>query len=249
MELTILGSGTGVPSLRRGAPGALLRVADKLVVIDMGSGTLERMLRVGVRYADPDVLLFTHLHPDHVADFVPFLFACKYSVDPRTKELFVLGGKGFRGYYEGLKQVYGHWVRAESFRLHLQEVLYGTRRVKDLAITTYPLEHTRYSVGYRIEEGGKVLAYSGDTDYCQEVVELGRGADLLVLECSFPEGRKVKGHLTPRWAGRIAREAGAKRLLLTHFYPPCDDADLLGPCREEFGGEILVAEDLMRVQV
>ncbi len=218
-------------------------------MIDMGSGSLQRMLQVGVGYADPDILLFTHIHPDHVADFVPFLFACKYSLAPRTKELYVLGGKGFRAYYEGLREVYGHWVKAEGFRLHLQEVIYGKRNVAGVNITTFPLEHTRQSVGYRIEEGGKVLAYSGDTDYCPELVELGRGADLLVLECSFPDDRKIKGHLTPSWAGRVAREAGAKRLLLTHLYPPCDEVDILGPCHEEFDGEVMVAEDLMTVEV
>lgn len=219
------------------------------MVIDMGSGTLQRLLQAGVRYTDLDLILFTHLHPDHVADFVPFLFACKYSLMPRTKELFVLGGKGFREYYEGLKGVYGHWVKAEGFRFHLQEVIRGTREVAGIRVTASPVEHTRHSVGYRIQEGAKVLAHSGDTDYCPEVVELARGADLLVLECSFPEDRKVKGHLTPRLAGRIAREAGAKRLLLTHLYPPCDGAEILAPCKEEFEGEVMVAEDLMEVEI
>jgi ribonuclease BN (tRNA processing enzyme) len=90
---------------------------------------------------------------------------------------------------------------------------------------------------------------SGDTDYCQSIVDLAREADLLVLECSFPEGRKVEGHLTPSLAGRIASESHCRRLLLTHLYPVCDSADVVGPCRDIFKGDIILAEDLMRVIV
>jgi ribonuclease BN (tRNA processing enzyme) len=74
---------------------------------------------------------------------------------------------------------------------------------------------------------------------------MGRGADLLVLECSFPNERKIQGHLTPKLAGKVAKEAEAKKLVLTHFYPPCDEADIISQCREEFSGEIVLAEDLM----
>lgn len=249
MELIILGSGTGVPSLRRGAPGALLKVEGKTLLIDMGSGTLQKMLQCGVTYLDLDAIILTHLHPDHVSDLLAFFFACKYSLAPRTKELFVLGGKGFREYYETLRQLYGHWVKADTYRLHLQEAPSGKRTVAGISISTFPLEHTRASIGLRIEEREKVLAYSGDTDYCPQVVEMARGADLLVLECSFPDDRKVKGHLTPSLAGRIAREAGAKRLLLTHLYPPCDERDILAECRKEFHGEVRVAEDMMHLEI
>jgi ribonuclease BN (tRNA processing enzyme) len=79
------------------------------------------------------------------------------------------------------------------------------------------------------------------------MVDLGTDVDLLVLECSFPEGEKVDGHLTPSWAGRIAKESGCKKLLLNHLYPICDQFDIVGQCREIFHGEVLLAEDFMRI--
>ncbi len=249
MELIILGSGTGVPSLKRGAPAALLRIGDKNLLIDIGSGTLQKMLHFGVNYLNLDAIILTHLHPDHTSDLVPLFFACKYSLAPRTKELYLIGGKGTREFYEKLKEVYGHWVKAESFKLHIQEAPHGKRDLLGICFSTFPLQHTRSSIGLRFEYEGKVLAYSGDTDYCPELIEMGKAADLLVLECSFPNERKIQGHLTPSLAGKVAKEAQTKRLVLTHFYPPCDETDIISQCREEFSGELILAEDMMVLSV
>ena len=112
------------------------------------------------------------------------------------------------------------------------------------------MAHISGSVGYRTEfKDGKSIAISGDTDYCQNIIDLGFEVDLLVIECSFPDGKKVEGHLTPSLAGRIALESGCKRLLLTHFYPVCDQFDILKQCSEVYQGEIIVGEDLMRIKI
>lgn len=112
------------------------------------------------------------------------------------------------------------------------------------------MAHIPESVGYRIEfTDGKTIAVSGDTDYCETVVNLASGVDLLVLECSFPDSKKVEGHLTPSLAGRIGSESRCKKLLLTHFYPACDQFDILNQCRATFDGEIILAEDLMRIRI
>ncbi len=247
MELTVIGSGTGVPSPRRGAPSLLLKVNGKNLLVDIGSGTLQKLLLLGLNYHDPDVIFLTHLHPDHISDLLPFLFACKYSLSPRTKDLYIIGGRGFREFYEGMKSLYGHWVKGETYRLHVQEAPSGRRSLLGFEFVTLPLDHTRSSIGIRIEAEGKSIVFSGDTDYCPEIVELSKGADLLVLECSFPNYRKVKGHLTPALATEIAKEANVKKLLLTHFYPPCDEVDILEECGKGFEGEVILAEDMMKL--
>jgi ribonuclease BN (tRNA processing enzyme) len=250
MELIILGSGTGVPSLKRGSPGFLIKAGERSILLDSGSGTLTKMLRAGVTYKEVDAVLYSHIHPDHVADLVPLIFACKYHEDPRTKDLLILGGRGIRDYVEGLRSVYGSWIEPETFHIHIREVVADEAEIGELRIITIPLEHTPESVGYRVTSlTGRSVAYSGDTDYCPNIVELARGADLLILECSFPEGRKVRGHLTPALAGRIAHEAGCTRLLLTHLYPPCDRSDIRGDCQNVFPGEVLLAEDMMRIRI
>jgi ribonuclease BN (tRNA processing enzyme) len=93
------------------------------------------------------------------------------------------------------------------------------------------------------------VAYSGDTDFCENAVGLARDADLLICEAAFPDAMKVKGHLTPSLAGRIAMEAGVKRLLLTHFYPECESIDVEAQCRRTYDGPLILASDLMVVDV
>ncbi|MEJ2067873.1 MAG: MBL fold metallo-hydrolase [Deltaproteobacteria bacterium] len=250
MELIILGSGTGVPSLKRGSPGFLIKEGEQSILMDSGAGTLTKMLRAGVTYKEVDAVLYTHIHPDHCADLVPLLFACKYHDDPRTKDLRILGGGGFRDYFEKLRGVYGSWIEPETFCIHIHEVVADEAEIGELRITTRPLEHAPESVGYRVTSPtGRTVVYSGDTDYCPNIVGLARGADLLILECSSPEGQKIKGHLTPSLAGRIAREAGCTRLVLTHLYPPCDQSDIRGDCQDVFPGEVLLAEDMMRIAI
>lgn len=249
-ELIILGSGTGVPSLRRASPGLLLITESSIVLIDSGSGTLRRMLEAGITYRDIDLLLYTHIHPDHISELIPILFACKYADLPRQKDLVLLGGPGFKDHFAQLKKVYGSWIEPQSYHLTVQETFENPSLFAEMMISSKPMVHIRESVGYRIElRDGKSIAISGDTDYCKNIVDLASGVDLLILECSFPNGKKVEGHLTPSLAGKIGSESGCKRLLLTHFYPVCDPSHILKQCKEVFGGEILLAEDLMKIKI
>ena len=249
-ELILIGTGTGIPSLRRGAPGLLI-ISDRThLLIDSGSGTLGRMLGIGFTYRDPDLLLYTHIHPDHVSDLVPIIFASKYADQPREKELLCIGGPGFRSYFEKLKNLYGSWIEPNSYQLTIKEISQEPFVYRDLRILSSPMAHISESVGYRIEfKDGKSTAISGDTDYCQNIIDLAFEADLLVLECSFPDGRKVEGHLTPSLAGRIALESRCKKLLLTHLYPICDQVDILNQCRQVYQGKIILGEDLMRIKI
>jgi ribonuclease BN (tRNA processing enzyme) len=82
-----------------------------------------------------------------------------------------------------------------------------------------PLRHASLTLGYRITLEGRTIGYCPDTGYCENAVNLGRSADLLITECAFKQGQSSETwpHLNPETAARIAREAGAKRLVLTHF--------------------------------
>jgi len=256
-ELIIIGSGTGIPSLRRGSPGLVVLSDSATLLIDSGPGALRKMLEVGITYQDIDILLYTHIHPDHVSDLVPILFACKYADVPREKDLLCIGGPGFKSYFERLKNLYGSWIEPQSYRLNIKEISQepleeSSLRLlyRDLRILSKPMVHISESVGYRIEfKDGRSMAVSGDTDYCQNIIDLASGVDLLVLECSFPDGKKVEGHLTPSLAGRIASESRCKKLLLTHLYPVCDQFDIVSQCKQIYPGQVILGEDLMRIQI
>ncbi len=208
------------------------------------------MLKIGITYLDLDFVFYTHTHPDHTADLVPLVFACKYGEDPRRRDLSIIGGRGFKNYFQAIQGVYGHWLQPDQFRIPITEVYddildYGLFRV-----IVKPMNHTPESVGYRVESHeGRSVAISGDTDYCPDLVELAKDVDVLVIESALPDDMKAKGHLTPSLAGRIGREANCKKMILTHLYPVCDTVDIAGQCRKQYQGELLIAEDFMRVSI
>ncbi len=250
MELIILGSGTCAPSLKRSSPALIIKAGGKVLLFDSGSGTIRRMLEAGITYHDIDYIFYTHIHPDHVSDLVPFIFTSKYAEQPRIKKLDIIGGKGFKKYYKKLSKIYGKWLEPELYKINIKEISNKRIDFGNFKVSAKQLAHIKESVGYRIEtEIGKSIVISGDTDYCKNIVKLGKDADILVLECSLPDEKRVKGHLTPSLCGRIAAESNCKKLVLSHFYPSCEDVDIISVCRKYYKGEIVIAEDLMRIEV
>jgi ribonuclease BN (tRNA processing enzyme) len=223
MELTIIGSGTGIPSKTRAYPCTLITIKDKHLVFDTGPGSLRQLFLAGVTYLDIDHIYYSHFHPDHSLDLVSILFTMRYNTPKRTKPLYVTGPTGLKAFHEGLLSVFGETIKPKTFNLHLKEIDRGELTADDWKIIVEPLQHSMHSIGFRIESPeGKTLTYSGDTDYCAGILRLARKVNTLILECSFPDDQKVEGHLTPRLCAQIASESQCDRLVLSHFYPVCD---------------------------
>jgi ribonuclease BN (tRNA processing enzyme) len=249
VELIILGSGTGVISLKRGSPGFLLRTEQNLFLTDSGPGTLTRILQSGFELNDIDAIFYTHIHPDHVTDLVPFLFASKYGAQKRKKKLTLVGGPGFKKFFHSLSKTYRGWLVTKSYPLDLREVGESNFTFNDIAIRTCRTNHISESIAIRFENEKGSVVFSGDTDFSENLVVLAKGADVFILECSFPDSMKVKGHLVPRDAARLAKLANPKKLVLTHFYPPCDRVDILKSVRRLYKGKVVLGRDGMRMKV
>ena len=251
MEITVLGSGTCVPSLRRSSPCILVDTGTMKMLLDTGPGSLHQMLKAGITINDIDFIIYSHFHVDHTAEMAPFIFASMYAPESfRTRPLTIMGPPGLKEFYRSLTLAYGKWIIPEHFTITWIEAEGGAHEFPSAVVKTIPTQHSGNSMATRIEgAGSRAVVYSGDSEYCPNLVAISRNADLLVLECSFPEDMPCVGHLSPTLAGKVARESQCKKLLLTHFYPPCDLNDLLTPLRKEFSGEVALAEDLMRVQV
>ena len=252
ITVTILGSGTCVPSLRRSSCSVLMETSGKKLLFDAGAGTLRRMLECGVSVFDISCIFFSHFHPDHTADMIPFLFATKYSEHKsRTTPLTLIAGKGFSAFYQALIQAYGAWIELDADILSVIEM--DTKSPDHLdfdqfSVSTRPASHNPESISYRVESpSGYSVVYSGDTDYTENLITLAENANILICECSHPDEEKVQGHLCPSLAGGIAASAGVQKLVLTHFYPSCDAFDIEKECRKTYKGKLVLAEDLMRL--
>lgn len=254
MKIVILGSGTGVPLIDRGSPCLLLMSEGEYTLFDLGPGALRQLLRIGIPHQRIDRVFFTHFHPDHTGDLVHLLFATRSPAVLETRKPFLLsGGRGLGEFLMKLQKAYGKWLRLPDLIVKVDEMEItkpDRRDFKGISVFSQPLQHTPNSLAYRVQDGsGASFVYSGDTGYSEELVEFAMYADLLILECSFPEKNKVEKHLTPVLAGRIAAQAKAKKLLLVHLSPEVLGTDIPGQCRRSYDGELIIGRDLLQLEV
>ena len=213
---------------------------------------MRRLLRAGVRIFDLTHIFYSHFHPDHTAELVPLLFATKYpDAGARKSPLTLMAGNGFQAFFNGLKNVYGSWIDLEPGILKIIELdnqAYDSHHFERFQIESMPVVHREESVAVKITgPDGLKIVYSGDTDMSENLVTLSRNADILICESAFPDDCKIAGHLTPSLAGKMATRAGVGKLVLTHFYPECETADIEMECRKTYKGPLVLAKDLQRI--
>ena len=246
MRITVVGSGTVVPSLQRRQSCVVVRAGGETLVFDLGSGAVRGMLRAGLDPYSVDRIFFTHFHPDHTVDAVPLLFAINHGAQgKRARPLRVAGPEPFVGFWASLMKVWGEWMAGDYTTL-VSELPLECPSPIELAncwLSWAPAEHRPESIAYRLDSGGGAFVYTGDTEYSEAVMGLARGADTLLIECAVPDDAPMPGHLTPSDVARIASEAGVKRVVLTHIYPVAERLDLVSEVGNGFDGEVLVAED------
>ena len=250
MRLTILGSGTNVHPTRAAA-GYVVQT-DQTMLLDFGPRTLHNLIKTGIDRHRIRHILFSHFHADHFSDFVTFFFDAVYHskfVGPRA-DLTLIGPRGTRRLFGTILSTFPGFNTA-AFRVRIREVadrsfMVGKTRILPRTVVHSPRLHC---VGYRLEHGGRALVYSGDAQYCPSLVRLCRGADVAVLDCSFPATRPGLGHMHAGDCGRVAREAGVKRLILSHFYPIAERYDVKRQAGRYFKDRILVGRDLMTISV
>jgi ribonuclease BN (tRNA processing enzyme) len=178
IKVTILGSGTGYPTLRRSACSVLVKIGTEQLLFDMGVGTIRRLLEAGSSISLITHIFFSHLHPDHTGEFASMLFAMKYPEVYKRRNPFMVIGKGIDAFYSGLKGIYGKWVELDPDILHLIDL---DREDKDrlvfpeFEVIIRPMPHIESSIGYRITfNNGKSIVYTGDTDFSEDVIILAK---------------------------------------------------------------------------
>jgi len=250
LEVTILGSGTAIPSSQRFPAGVLVRGGGETLLIDVGPGTLRRLPDAGVGLEQITTVLLTHYHTDHTADLASLLFGLR---NPRffgRPPLRVLGAAGLRALVGHLTAAWPWLDPKDSYELRLEEIGPGPFELEGLRGTAVAILHTAQSLAYRLEDdAGRSVAVSGDADVCDGLAEVARGVDLFVCDSAFPDEHRTAGHLTPSLAGEAAAAAGVTTLCLTHFYPECEGHDLQAQARTAFDGEIVLAHDLARFEL
>jgi len=256
MKLTILGSGTVVPSKDAGSAGYLLDVDGKKILFDTGLGTLHKLDKLGIDGREIHHIFYSHLHNDHICELPPLLWymfvANKLEPEAKlTKDmgLTIYGPEGTKDYVDLIWHKVLGKEDACPFIKEVIELGSSSVEIDDLVIKTEPVVHMAPTIAFRVEHDGKSLVYSGDLERCEGIEKLAKGTDLLLLECAFPKDRVEEMHMNTAQGGKLANESAVKKLVLTHRYPPTLKIDAAAEAAEHFDGNIIVAEDLMEIEI
>jgi len=220
LKITCLGTAGWFDSKAGHTVCTLIESDDYYIIFDAGSGFYK--LDQFMNQPKPTYLFLGHFHLDHIGGLHVL---AKFNFE---KGLFIVG-------QTGLKHTMDVFLNA-PFTVSRQDLRYPTTLLElpdeihhiPFHVTALPLRHAGPALGFRIELSGNVISYCADTGYCENAVTLSKNADLLITECAFKPGEENDHwpHLNPENAARIAKEASAKKLLLTHFdaknYPTAD---------------------------
>jgi len=248
----VLGSCGAWPEPGRACSGFVLEHGGLRVVLDLGYGTLPRLLTLlGSSAADGiAAVIVTHAHPDHMVD-LHGLFRARWYGRRGAAAIPLFAPESV-------------WARLVSLEDDGEDVLRrafdwrplpaGPQMIGPLRLESMPLPHYLPNAGVRLSAPGLTLAYTGDTGPDPALADLGREADLFIADAtdrtqrsSAPAGSGPALNLTARQAGEAAAAAGARRLLLTHFWPDNDRQASRAAAAAAFGGEILLADEGLEV--
>jgi ribonuclease BN (tRNA processing enzyme) len=236
MRLTVLGSCGAWPEPGRACSGFLVEHNGFRVAMDLGFGVASRLFEHCPAEA-LDAVVITHEHPDHCVDLNAVLRARYFAGAPRIA-LYCTPGVVTR-----LSVVEPTPPLSDAFDIF---DLPGSYRAGPFELTGTPLPHHVPNTGVRLATKDGVLAYTGDTGPDPVLADLGRAADLFIVEATLSEPQDgPRTLMTAREAGVWAARASAKRLLLTHFWPGSDRSRAAAEAREEYTGEVICAEEGM----
>lgn len=251
LSLVTVGTGTVTPSATRGSPAHWVEREGLRLLMDCGAGTLHGLARCGLAWERVTHVALTHFHADHFGDLPALLFALRHATK-RTEPLVVLGPAGTVELFRRLADGYGAWLLDPGYPIGVLDVQAGEPfplGLSEATLDVHPTPHTPESVAFTVQAPEGMLVYTGDTGPSEALARWASGADLLLAECSLPDDRAISGHLTPRSAGKLASAAGAKRLVLTHFYPPVEQVDVRAAVARTYAGPVALAGDGDRFEI
>jgi ribonuclease BN (tRNA processing enzyme) len=247
IDLTILGASGACPAAGGACSSYLVQSGATSIVLDCGPGSLPN-LRGVIDYRAVTAVVLSHLHADHILDLVPYHDGLRYGPGADASPRIPLwSSPGGRATLQALGVALGHDADHFDQTFAIEEYdPAAPLTIGDLRLTFTPTQHYIPCWGIRCEAGGATLVYSADTGPTPAVVELARDADLFLCEATLldreaPEDRP--GHLTAAEAGALARQAGARRLLLTHLWPELGLEALLARGQAAFGGPTALARE------
>ncbi|GAB2920714.1 MBL fold metallo-hydrolase [Nonomuraea fastidiosa] len=226
MKVTIVGCSGSYPGPDSPASCYLLEADGFRMVLDLGSGSLGALQR-HIGLYDVDAICLSHLHADHCLDICGYHVARTYGPNAPYPIVPVYAPADAPRRLAGAYGMPDEPALETAFEF--VPLRPGSFEIGPFTLTAGLVNHPVEAYGFRVTDGRRSIAYSGDTGESQELVKLAAGTDLLLCEASFVERPNLPPglHLTGRQAAEHAAKAGVGRLVLTHLVPWNDQATVL----------------------
>ena len=249
-SVAFLGTSNSVPDTHHDYSHLVIKGSESNVLIDCGCNPILRLQKIGIGVEDLSAIIVTHFHPDHVSG-LPLLLMNLWLMG-RKNPIYIYGLDYTLDRIEAMMALFNWTDWPDLFHVSLNRIANGEKEFvlknKDFSINASKMEHLIPSIGLRIEmvESGKTLAYSADTEPCEQMVRLAEKVDVLIHEVSGP----IKGHSSAAQAGSIARRANVKQMYLIHYPAGENQTDqLVADASCEFKGPIHLAEDFLTINL
>jgi len=270
VSLQVLGSGGPELDDQRASSSYLVWLDGKAVImIDAGGGSSYNFEKSGANVNDIRAVAFTHFHVDHSADFPEYIKSSYFSA--RKEDLFVYGPAGNNVMpsatefahtlfeQDGVYRYLNHYINPESdsaYKILVTDVNLESKYSKfdinkNIKLTAVPVHHGPLAaVAWRVDIAGCAIAFSGDMSNKYNVFSgLAMNADILVAHNAVPENANrfaLNLHMPPSEIGRIAKDAKAKKLILSHRMKRTlgKEDETLGGIRRFYAGEVVFANDM-----
>ena len=247
MRLTVIGSSGTAPTPDNPGSGYLVSSGDTHLLVDAGPGVVGAVAGVVDPY-DLDAVALSHRHPDHCTDIFALYHYLAYGDRPVAAPIPVFAPPGLADAATAFVDADADSPWHSVFEWKIAE---GESRLGDLTLRFGEASHSVPAACIRVESGGGSVVYSGDTGPGGDLEALAAGADVLLCEASFQDDTDddYPFHLSASQAGGIATAAGVRRLVLTHLRSTLDPARSVAEAAATFGGEVLVAEPGLTIEV
>ena len=261
MRVIIIGSGASWPDSERSSPSQVIVVGREPLLFDCGPGTGMNLMKAAINPAAVSRMFLTHLHMDHCLEFPSIVFG-GYLVGRKGK-VYLYGPPGavdfckslFEKIYPSAPEIVRR-IREDGWKVEPYEATKGlVCQTDSYRVLSVPVEHGIPAIAYRIETGESTVVISGDTRPSKPLIELAKGADLLIHECSFPDDMvklaRRTNHSAASEVGEVANQAGVKKVVLTHLFPLWKgrEKEMVESVKGKFGGEVIASHDLLEIEV